>query len=412
MSTKKHDIADSWEEIDEERLATAITIQKHSTTPGTTGQAECLKGSANKARQNTLSQALEEELQPKMAPRPMQILKRPQTSGSSEGKSAADAKPKTQIKSLDQRKQEYAKARLRILGSAHDDEEAESKKAAPTTNGCRVNNVNNNNTNTSSANNSSNSSASGSGGAVGSNGSVDGMTGSGANNNANNMYRYHQPYRQQAPIGTFPPSLQNVSPGGRAPGAPVMYFPTSPNQLHPHHPMQTGHPLHHPHQVFPPLSHHQHHQHHHHHHGQQQTPPPHQHGNHPYTSHFNGYLNLHPATGGRDSAAGPWFINPRNGDNNPAMVSAGGVGQGGYYATNKGGGGGGYGDGGNGQPPLLGHAPPGVMPYNGTGGQGMYSQGAGGTPAATPGGSNVVNSQHVLRLPAGPDGSMGFSMRR
>uniref|UniRef100_A0A182NBU4 SUZ RNA-binding domain-containing n=1 Tax=Anopheles dirus TaxID=7168 RepID=A0A182NBU4_9DIPT len=419
MSTKKQDIADSWEEIDEERLVSAITILKNSTSPGTAGQTESPKASAttgNTARQSTLPQMLEEELRPKMVPRPMQILRRPQTSGGADGKSAADAKPKTQIKSLDQRRQEYAEARLRILGSAHDDEEAETKKAPPTTNGYRASNVNNNNTSNSSANTSSNSSASGSGGGgsggSGATGTGDGLIGSGANNNANNMYRYHQPYRQQAPIGTFPPSLQNVPPGGgRAQGvgggggAPMMYFPTPPNQLHPHHPMQTGHPLHLSHQAFPPLSHH-HHQHHHHHHGQQQTSPPHQHGSHPYPpQHFATHLNHQTATVGRDGA-GAWFVGGRNGGN------GGGSGQGGYYAASKGGGGaGGYGDGGNGQPPLLGLAPPGVIPYNGTNGQGMYGQ-ASGTAAATPGGSNIVHNQHVLRLPAGPDGSQGFSMRR
>ena len=110
------------------QLANAITILKNSTSPGTE-QTDSAKPpsapSGNAARQNSLPQMLEEELRPKMVVRPMQILKRPQSSGGSEGKSPADSKPKTQIKSLDQRRQEYAEARLRILGSAHDDEEAE-----------------------------------------------------------------------------------------------------------------------------------------------------------------------------------------------------------------------------------------------------------------------------------------------
>lgn len=72
---------------------------------------------------------LEEELRPRMIlQRPqMQILRRPQSKAQEE-KAAADQKPKTQIKSLDQRKQEYAEARLRILGSAHDEEEQQQKQ--------------------------------------------------------------------------------------------------------------------------------------------------------------------------------------------------------------------------------------------------------------------------------------------
>uniref|UniRef100_A0A182TI98 SUZ RNA-binding domain-containing n=1 Tax=Anopheles melas TaxID=34690 RepID=A0A182TI98_9DIPT len=289
MSSKKEEIADSWEEIDEERLANAITILKNSTSPGTE-QTDSAKpssaSSGNAARQNSLPQMLEEELRPKMVVRPMQILKRPQSSGASEGKSPADSKPKTQIKSLDQRRQEYAEARLRILGSAHDDEEAETKKNTPATNGYRVNNVNNNNS--SSGNGSSNTSGSVGPGAGGGGGEV--MAGNGANNNASNVYRYHSPYRQQAPIGTFPPAMQNGPPGRAAQAGP---------------------------------------------------------GGGPMSS------------------------------------------------------------------PLLGHAPPGVIPNHTM----PYSGGAGGvfTQAnshGSAGGSNVVSNQHVLRLPAGPDGSQGFNMRR
>uniref|UniRef100_A0A182JQ49 SUZ RNA-binding domain-containing n=1 Tax=Anopheles christyi TaxID=43041 RepID=A0A182JQ49_9DIPT len=410
MSSKKQEIADSWEEIDEERLANAITILKNSTSPSaelTDSAKSSSATSGNTARQNSLPQMLEEELRPKMVVRPMQILKRPQTSGASEGKSAADSKPKTQIKSLDQRRQEYAEARLRILGSAHDDEEAETKKTTPTTNGYRVNNVNNNNS--SSGNNSTNSNnasgSAGAGGSGGGSGSVGGsasagggggggaevMAGNGANNNASNNYRFHPPYRQQAPIGTFPPAMQNGPPGRSAQGAPGLYY-SSPNHLHhphhPHHPMHSTHPLHHP---FPPMpQHHLHHQH------QQQQ----QHLNsHPYQhqQHFAPHLNHQPAGGGRD---GGWFAGGRNGGNVPGTP--------GYYAGK------GYGEGsGPMSSPLLGHAPPGAipnhtMPYSGGSGASFGQVNSHGST----GGSNIVSNQHVLRLPAGPDGSQGFNMRR
>ncbi|XP_053664937.1 protein pygopus [Anopheles marshallii] len=382
MSTKKPEIADSWEDIDEEQLVNAITILKNCTSIDE-DKADTTKSSAtsgNTARQNSLPQMLEEELRPKMVARPMQILKRPQTSGGSEGKGgAADSKPKTQIKSLDQRRQEYAEARLRILGSAHDDEEAETKKPASTnTNGYRVNNVNNNVGY--SGNVSSNaSSASGSGGG----GGGDGMAGNSANNNSNNLYRFHQPYRQQAPIGTFPPGMQNVPPGRGAQGAPVVYYPTTPNHPHhhPHHPMHSTHPLHHPHHTFPPKPHHQQHIHPQQSHQHQQQPP----SSHPYQQHFAQHLNHQQSPGGRDAM---WYVGMRNGF--------------------------GYGEG---IGPLLGHAPPGAIPnhtnpYNGGAGTG------GGTTFGKPnshgssGASNIVTNQHVLRLPAGPDGSQGFNMRR
>lgn len=357
MSTKKQDVADSWEEIDEERLPATISILKNTTnSAGTMMKVSPRATGANTTRQqDTLPQMLEEELRPKMVPRPMQILKRPQSSGGTDGKSPSDSKPKTQIKSLDQRKQAYAEARLRILGSAHDDEEAEPKKATPTTaspnvtNGQRINNVNNNN----------NSIAAGGGNVAG--GGVVGVAGSTANNNANNAYRYHSPYRQQAPIGTFPPPLQNAPPPGQTAG---MYYPSMNNQ-NPQHPMHSTHPLHHPHNAFPHVPHHHL-----------------QHNSHPYQhqQHFAQH------------------INPQSGTQHL------------YGARNSGSNG----------PPLLGHAPPGVhhnhiIPYGsgigGVGGIGYGQANSHGSPVGHAG-ANVANNQHVVRLPAGPDGSQGFNMRR
>ncbi|XP_021711918.1 SUZ domain-containing protein 1-like [Aedes aegypti] len=87
---------------------------------------------------------LEEELRPRMIlQRPqMQILRRPQSQAQEAEKAAIESKPKAQIKSLDQRKQEYARPASRILGSAHDEEEQQQtkqieqapKKGSPNTN--------------------------------------------------------------------------------------------------------------------------------------------------------------------------------------------------------------------------------------------------------------------------------------
>ncbi|XP_053673099.1 myb-like protein I [Anopheles nili] len=391
MSTKKQDIVDSWEEIDDERLASTITILKNTTAAaaevGKSDAKPIVTGIA--ARQNSLPQMLEEELRPKMVPQRMQILKRPQSSSGADGKNATDSKPKAQIKSLDQRKQEYAQARLRILGSAHDDEEAETKKTTPAANGYRINNVNNVNNNNTSGNSSSNSStASGSGGTgiAGNVGNGEAMPGNGANNNANNMYRFHPPYRQQAPIGTFPPTLQNGPPRGQGAG---MFYPTTPvhQQHHHHHPLPMHSALQMQHHTFPHMAHHHHPQ------QQQQQQQQQQHNSIPYQhqQHFAGQ-HLNHQTGGH------MFMGGRNGSSIPTGSTTG------YYATK------GYGDGNGPMPPLLGHAPPGALvthqiPYNGiaTGGGGAFGQAnSHSTPA----------NQHVLRLPAGPDGSQGFNMRR
>ncbi|XP_050077900.1 protein pygopus [Anopheles maculipalpis] len=391
MSSKKQEIADSWEDIDEEQLANAITILKNSTSVegDKVDSSKSYAASGTAARQNTLPQMLEEELRPRIVARPMQILKRPQTSGGSEGKSAADSKPKTQIKSFDQRKEEYAKARLRILGSAHDDEEAETKKTTPTTNGYRINNVNNNVGSSGNASSNASSTSGGSGGGSGGVVSGDGIPGNGANNNSNNMYRYHPPYRQ-LPSNAIIPTAKQKGPQGRGQGAPVVYYPTTPNlhhhHHHPHHPMQSTHPLH-PHHTFPPMPHHHH----------LLTQQPHQqqpHGSHPY-QHQQHFAQLnHQQPGGRDSG---WYVGGRNGGN----LTVGYYGGGGSQA---------YGEG-NGGPllsPLLGHAPPGAIPNHAM----SYN---GGQPNAhgSSGGSNITTTnQHVLRLPAGPDGSQGFNMRR
>lgn len=61
---------------------------------------------------------------PYVPPEPtVKILKRPTNDRNS--LQAADAKPKAPIKTLQQREQEYAEARLRILGSAKSPEDEE-----------------------------------------------------------------------------------------------------------------------------------------------------------------------------------------------------------------------------------------------------------------------------------------------
>ncbi|XP_058449630.1 GATA zinc finger domain-containing protein 10 [Malaya genurostris] len=151
MSSKSQDLVDSWEEIDEDRLTSRLS---KLTDEGTTESGEtCTNRDSSEPTGSSLTAMLEEELRPRMIlQRPqMQILRRPQ-SKIPEEKATSESKPKTQIKSFDQRKQEYAEARLRILGSAHDEEEQQQnlpieqvRKTTPITNGYRIGNSPSNN---------------------------------------------------------------------------------------------------------------------------------------------------------------------------------------------------------------------------------------------------------------------------
>lgn len=152
-SSKGQDVVDSWEEIDEERLASKLKLPNEIGPNVGEELAVCAsEGSSRMSANSSHFTSTLEELRPRMIlQRPqMQILRRPQSTVQEE-KTVTESKPKTQIKSLDQRKQEYAEARLRILGSAHDEEEQlqkqveQLKKGTPNTNGYRIN-PNNNNT--------------------------------------------------------------------------------------------------------------------------------------------------------------------------------------------------------------------------------------------------------------------------
>ncbi|ETN61568.1 hypothetical protein AND_006776 [Anopheles darlingi] len=369
-------LAESWEEIDEDRLPATIKILKNTSPPKAEQRGETtsrVNGSST-ARQATLPETLEEELKPKMVQRPMQILRRPQ-SNSSTDKSPLESKPKAQPKSLDQRKQEYAEARLRILGSAHgDEEETESnKKTSSPANGSRTNANNNNSSNNSSSsgNNTAGNAATGANGVGGASANNNGGGGGGGNN----FRHFHPPYRQQQPVFYSSPPLPTL------PNHPAMHGSHPAMQHHPHHnPFQNG---------GLPLPYQQHQPQHPHFVPQMNGPSP-----HPY---FNGSgvrtSGLAGGGGGGGSAVGYYskgsaYGSDMNGAAGPLMS-------------------------------LMGHGlsvqHPGGHPAA-YGGIGYGSAGAGavggskGSPSAgpPPNGGN----QHLLRLPAGPDGSQGFNMRR
>lgn len=76
-----------------------------------------------KAKQEeNFSGALLSSVQSNAMEKPVIILKRPDSHAQREALLQSNARPKTQVKSLHQRQQEYAEARMRILGSMPTDD--------------------------------------------------------------------------------------------------------------------------------------------------------------------------------------------------------------------------------------------------------------------------------------------------
>ncbi|XP_055591094.1 protein pygopus [Uranotaenia lowii] len=377
MSAKGQDIADSWEQIDEERLASKLSRLTSDENPSSSSQSGSKAGVASK---NSLPAMLDEELRPRMIlqrPQQMQILRRPQAKAQEE-KAAAESKPKTQLKSLDQRKQEYAEARLRILGSAHDEEEQQQKqveqpkKASPVINGYRQNSATATASSSSSFNNNSTSGPSNSSNPSGA-GSSTGGNGGGFSRleRPQALYRtstnYHmspsQPHQQQQKQHVNAPSpyyhQQGYLSSGRSPLIPG--DPTSNNHYY---------------------------------HQQQPPPPPHQ-----FPQTGPGYHHYPPQHHQPHSTTGPSGIQQQHSMPNKHQMAPLNYGAG--HMNNS------YqqhlpnhlnqqqhllagiGAGGNGGPPSS--------PYAGSFSGGHHH--------------NSVNN-NVLRLPAGPDGSHGFTIRR
>ncbi|XP_063701247.1 SUZ domain-containing protein 1 [Culicoides brevitarsis] len=111
MSTEtdntKSEVLESWEEIDEVQLDSTVERLKEETMK-------------SRIEEERLAAAAVTTIQ-----KPVMILRRPQSSTTNGGtdNGAGANKPKTQIKSLMQRQQEYAEARMRILGSMPDEED-------------------------------------------------------------------------------------------------------------------------------------------------------------------------------------------------------------------------------------------------------------------------------------------------
>uniref|UniRef100_A0A336LQ29 CSON000337 protein n=1 Tax=Culicoides sonorensis TaxID=179676 RepID=A0A336LQ29_CULSO len=110
--SSKSDILESWEEIDEVQLDSTVNRLKEETMKSRIEEERLASGPPSTAVQ--------------ILQKPVVILKRPTNNqnGSENGvTSNGNARPKTQIKSLHQRQQEYAEARMRILGSMPDDDD-------------------------------------------------------------------------------------------------------------------------------------------------------------------------------------------------------------------------------------------------------------------------------------------------
>ncbi|XP_055694022.1 SUZ domain-containing protein 1 [Lutzomyia longipalpis] len=116
MSRKQEDVLDSWEEIDEAEVSEKLTAKINK-----------MREHSSKEK-NSRTMILQDDPRSHFGPYgpqepTLKILKRPQET---EGRGVGDNRPKAPVKSLQQREQEYAEARLRILGAAKSPEEEQN----------------------------------------------------------------------------------------------------------------------------------------------------------------------------------------------------------------------------------------------------------------------------------------------
>ncbi|GAB0087894.1 SUZ domain-containing protein [Sergentomyia squamirostris] len=112
MSKKQDDVLDSWEEIDETQLTAKINKMREHSSRTSSGKKSAILSAEDDPRSHFNSYGPQEPT--------MKILKRPQDS---EGRPGSDNRPKAPVKTLQQREQEYAEARMRIMGSAKSPED-------------------------------------------------------------------------------------------------------------------------------------------------------------------------------------------------------------------------------------------------------------------------------------------------
>lgn len=136
MTTKNENVVvvDDWECIDDSELNTKVSqIKKNATNSQTNSNAgnECSRAFSTMLLSDD-DDCLRTNYVP---PEPtVKILKRP-TNDKNNQQMLSDQKPKAPIKTLQQREQEYAEARLRILGSAKSEEDEEANLSVSEKNG-------------------------------------------------------------------------------------------------------------------------------------------------------------------------------------------------------------------------------------------------------------------------------------
>ncbi|XP_059620600.1 SUZ domain-containing protein 1 [Phlebotomus argentipes] len=115
MSRKQEDVLDSWEEIDEAQLTAKINKMREHSSKDKNSRKMTILAVEDDPRSHFGQFGPSEPT--------LKILKRPQDGG---GTAGGDVKPKAPVKSLQQREQEYAEARLRILGCAKSPEDEQN----------------------------------------------------------------------------------------------------------------------------------------------------------------------------------------------------------------------------------------------------------------------------------------------
>lgn len=115
-TTKEEEICDDWEQLDQNQIKKSLqSIKLSQATENEEKTIKCLpKPNVATFPPQTTNPT---------SNNPIKILKRPPSDKSLKDMYAANPNPAQPIKTFEQREQEYAQARLRILGSAHPEQD-------------------------------------------------------------------------------------------------------------------------------------------------------------------------------------------------------------------------------------------------------------------------------------------------
>lgn len=117
---KDDDICDDWEQLDQQQIKKSL--QSIKITQANDNEEKNIKGIAKP----NISTAAFPSNNPMTSNNPIKILRRPPSDKNLKEMSGQNQSQAQPIKTFEQREQEYAQARLRILGSAHPEQDTSS----------------------------------------------------------------------------------------------------------------------------------------------------------------------------------------------------------------------------------------------------------------------------------------------